>query len=496
MRLAAISLLLSAGLRAEVSLPALFSDHMVIQRNLPVHVWGKSSPGEHVTVSFRGEERAATADDLGRWSVYMPEGDPGGPFAMTVRGSNVVTLKDVLVGDVWVASGQSNMEMAVSSVDSAEQEIAAARHPKIRLFHVGRNVSNYPLDDVAARGWTECSPETVAEFSGVAYFFGRHLEEKLNVPMGLISTSWGGTPAEAWTSLHALSADASLMPAFASWSDMMDRYGETKARRDQQIADWQKAVDRAKASGTKPPSLPWAPNERFSWSPAGLYNAMIAPLTPFPIRGAIWYQGESNATKTGAPLYAHLFQTMIQDWRRAWGVGDFPFLFVQLANYKTGPDAKWPELREAQRQTLALRNTGMAVTIDIGDAVDIHPKNKQEVGRRLALAARHIAYGETLDYSGPLFRQAVKDGSSIRVWFDHAAGLATRGGGPLRGFEIAGRDGKYVVAEAKIEGGSVVLSSAGVPEPQSVRYAWSDNPDGNLVNATGLPASPFHSGKD
>ena len=354
------------------------------------------------------------------------------------------------------------------------------RHPLMRLFHVQRNVSNYPVDDVTAKPWVECSPDTVAEFSAVAYFFGRDLYEKLNIPIGLISSSWGGTPAEAWTSLHSLTADASLMPAFAAWSDMMDRYGETKERRDLQIADWEKAVARAKFDGSKPPPMPWAPNERFSWSPAGLYNAMIAPLTQFPIRGAIWYQGESNATRERAPLYTRLFQTLIQDWRRAWSVGDFPFLFVQLANYKTGSDSLWPEVREAQRQALSLSNTGMAVTIDIGEPGDIHPKNKQEVGRRLALNARHIAYGEQLVYSGPIFRQAAREGAAIRAWFDHSAnGLESRGG-PLRGFEIAGRDGNFTPAEARIDGTTVIVSSPAVPQPVAVRYAWTDNPDANL----------------
>jgi sialate O-acetylesterase len=254
-------------------------------------------------------------------------------------------------------------------------------------------------------------------------------------------------------------------------------------------------VTRAKAEGKKPPGFPWEPNMEQSWTPAGLYNAMIAPLTRYPIRGAIWYQGESNASRERAPLYARLFGTMIRDWRSAWGQGDFPFLFVQLANFKTGEDARWPDLREAQRQTLGLANTGMAVATDIGTPDDIHPKNKQEVGRRLALAARAVTYGENIEYSGPLFRQATQEGSGMRIWFDHTGSGLTTKDPMLRGFEIAGVDRKFVAARARIDGATVLVSSPRVTAPAYVRYAWSDNPNGNLYNREGLPASPFHSGE-
>jgi sialate O-acetylesterase len=484
MRLAAL-FLLSVFAWADVTMPALLTDHMVIQRGLPVHIWGKASPQESVTVTFRGETRSATADSIGNWGVYLSPAEAGGPFEITIQGANRITLRDILIGDVWIASGQSNMEWPVRSVDNAPAEIAAANHPRIRLFQVENTVATYPLDDAAAKPWVASSPETIPGFSAVAYFFGRDMQAKLGVPIGLIATAWGGTPAEAWTSLRGLSADASLMPVFAEWSRMTDEYAKTKIRREQQIAAWQASVAQAKAAGKEPPPLPWAPNEKFCWSPAGLYNAMIAPLTPFAIRGAIWYQGESNASRERAPLYAHLFQAMIQDWRRAWGQGDFPFLFVQLANYKTGPDSQWPVVRDAQRQTLALANTGMAVTIDIGNPTDIHPRNKQEVGRRLALAAQ--------GGSSPIFRQATPEGSSLRVWFDHPGpGLEARGG-TLRGFEIAGPDGKFVPAEARIDGLTVLVSHPAVPAPKSVRYAWSDNPDASLFSTAGLPASPFRS---
>jgi sialate O-acetylesterase len=481
--------------RAGVTLPGVLADHMVIQRGLPVHVWGKAAEGESVAVTFRGSTRSATADSIGQWSVYLPPAEAGGPFELTVKGNNRITLKDVMVGDVWVASGQSNMEFPVKEAINAPAEIASADHSGIRLFHVKNRVAHYPLDDVVAEPWTSCTSDTVRDFSAVAYFFGRHLHEKLGVPIGLIETSWGGTPAEAWTSLHALSADASLMPVFASWARMNDGEAAHQLRREKEMGEWRRAVDRAKTEGKQPPGFPWEPNIDSSWMPAGLYNAMIAPLTKFPIRGAIWYQGESNASRERAALYAHLFGTMIQDWRRAWGQGDFPFLFVQLANFKTEPDAKWPELRDAQRQTLALANTGMAVTIDIGATDDIHPKNKQDVGTRLALAARAMTYGEKIEYSGPLFRQATPEGSSLRLWFDHVGGGLTAKGGSLSGFEIAGDERKFVPATAMIDGATIVVSSPFVSAPVGVRYAWSDDPRCNLYNAEGLPASPFRSGE-
>jgi sialate O-acetylesterase len=468
---------------------------MVLQRGQPVHVWGKAAAGEAVSVAFRGASRSATADPDGVWSVWLPSSEAGGPFEMTVKGTNTIALRDVLVGDVWVASGQSNMEMRVRSAANAEAEIAAAGQPRIRLLQVNQKVSGYPLADADAKPWMPCTPETVPTFSAVAYYFGRDLSDKLAVPIGLINTSWGGTPADSWTSLHALSSDAALMPVFASWSRMNEQETVTRPRRQKQLADWRQAADQAKTAGTTPPDYPWAGNDGGEWAPASLFNAMIAPLTAYPIRGVIWYQGESNASPERAPLYARLFRTLIQDWRRAWGQGDFPFLFVQLANFKTQPEAKWPEIREAQFQTLALANTGMAVTSDIGDPDNIHPKNKQEVGRRLALAARALAYGEKIEYSGPLYRKATREGRSLRVWFDHTGRGLTIRDGAAKGFEVAAADRVFVPAEARAEGDTMVVSSPAVAEPAYVRYSWRDNPDGNLYNTEGLPASPFRSGE-
>ena len=484
---AALIALSALPLSAAVTLPAVLTDHMVVQRNLPVHVWGWAAAGEAVTVTFRGANGATATDSLGQWSVYLPPGEAGGPFPMTIKGENTFEFTDVLVGDVWVASGQSNMEFSLVEAVNGPAEIAAANHPQIRLFQVQHAVSAYPLDDAKAQPWTACAPETAATFSAVAYFFARQLEEKEHVPIGLIETNWGGTPAEAWTSMRGLGSDASLIPVFLSWSSLADEFS-AKTRR---LELARQAQEKAKAEGRKPEELPWEPNERLSWSPAGLFNAMIGPLTPFPIRGVIWYQGESNTSADRAPIYRLLFQAMIRDWRRAWDEGDFPFLFVQNANFKAS--SAWPEVRDAQRKTLDLVNTGMAVTIDIGDPDNIHPKNKQDVGLRLALAAEAISYGDKVEYSGPQFRQATRSGDSLNVWFDHAQSGLVAKSGSLTGFEIAGADRKFFPAEAVIEADHARVSSPAVKDPVVVRYAWSSTPDASLFNGAGLPASPFQS---
>jgi sialate O-acetylesterase len=475
---------------AAVTLPYLIADHMVVQRGLPVHVWGKAEPGEEVAVSFREAERRAVADSLGRWSVSLPPGDAGGPFAMTVRGTNTITLQDVLAGDVWVASGQSNMEWPLKWAADAEREVTAASHPQIRLVRAMHKTSEYPVDNLVGEMWRECAPESAANFSAVAYHFGRLIQEKTGAPVGLIQTAWGGTPLDGWTSLRAITQEPGLMPVFAEWDARMRDYALERLRYDRAAKEWEKATgsDRPGHRPTAaPPEKPVGPGG--PWEPGVLYNAMVAPVTELAIRGVIWYQGEANGSKERAPLYGRLFRAMIQDWRRAWGIGDFPFLFTQLANYNA-PESDWPELREGQRQALALRNTAMAVTIDIGTPDNIHPPDKQTVGTRLSLAARALAYGETIEYSGPLPRQVTVEGESARIWFDHAEGLAARGG-VVHGFEVAGADGRFAPAEARVEGSAVVAWSTGVGRPVWVRYGWKDNPDCSLFNGAGLPASPF-----
>jgi len=480
---------MAVGAFAQVRLPAFFQDHMVVQRNAPVHVWGYAAPNEAVMVTFRGASARTAANDIGRWSVYLPEGSAGGPFDMQVQGTNQIVLHDVLVGDVWIASGQSNMEFPMAKgmnrgVNNEEQEIAAANYPRIRLLDIQPRSADSPQEDEVIRhAWSVCTPASVASFSAVGYFFARDLQKHENVPLGIIDDTWGGTPAEAWTSLDALGADASLMPVFARRAKLMDALSTLELRHKAQQAEYEKA----KTEGKDAPAPSWIPDPA-SWKPAGLYNAMIAPLTPFAIKGVIWYQGESNADPGAATLYGPLFRTMIQDWRNKWGEGDFPFLFVQIANFN--PGKLWPEVREGQRYALALRNTAMAVTIDIGDPVDVHPKDKQDVGLRLSLAARAIAYGEHIEYSGPLPHAVTANGAGLRVRFSHAQGLVAKGG-VVQGFEIAGSDQKYVPAKAEIDGDAVLVSADSVKEPVYVRYGWAANPDCNLYNGAGMPASPF-----
>ena len=484
---AALLLLCSLPLHADIKLPALFSDHMIVQRQRPVHVWGMADPGEIVTVSFRGESKATSADRLGRWSVYLAPAEAGGPFEMTVRGKNTFTVHDVLVGDVWLASGQSNMEFPMRKVANSEAEIAAAKYPKIRLLMVKKAYSDYPRSNVAVVPWTECNPASVADFSAVAYFFGREVHQREKVPIGLIDATWGGTPVEAWTSLPALTSDASLMPVFAARAALMNKQEESLLS----IEDEERQIEEARSANKPVPSFPWH-GDMNSWAPAALYNGMIAALTPFAIRGVIWYQGEANSRLELVPaMYGRVFPTMIQDWRRAWGEGDFPFLYVQLANFTSTNLEDWATIREAQRKALVLRNTAMVVTIDIGNPEDVHPTNKQDVGARLALAGRAVAYGEAIEYSGPLFREVPSDGPSLRVWFDHTTGGLQAKGGEVRGFEVAGEDGRFHSADARIDGANVIVSSTSVPEPKTVRYGWANNPDCNLYNGAGLPASPF-----
>jgi sialate O-acetylesterase len=484
-----IACALAGSLHAAVKLPALISDHMVLQEGVPVRIWGAADPGESVRVEFQGQTVAAKAAETGQWSVWLKPLSAAGPLEMTINGA---VIKDVLVGEVWVGSGQSNMEFALSQAANHEEEIAHADYPLIHVFLVKRVVADQPAGDVAG-AWQVCTPQNAPRFSAVEYFFGRALHNYLHVPMGLIESYWGGTPAQSWTSSPALQSDAALKYVADEWDRVLANYPAAKERYDKQVEAWDKAAAEARAAGKTPPNRPGAPpGPGHPNTPAGLYNGMIAPLTPFAIRGVIWYQGESNANEAHAYRYRRLFSAMIQDWRNQWGEGDFPFLFVQLANFKS--NAYWPVLRESQTETLSLRNTAMAVAIDVGNSTNIHPTNKQDVGMRLALAARHIAYHDAaVEFSGPVYRQAIPENAALRVWFTHADGLQARGGAALTGFTIAGADGKFVPAEARIEGATIVVSSPDVASPVAVRYAWADDPVCNLINQAGLPAGPFRS---
>lgn len=632
--------LLASALTAQTKLPAMFSDNMVLQRDLKIPIWGTAPAGSSVTVRLQQQSKTTKANAEGKWRVHLAAMPAGGPHQLVIMSADTITFHNVMIGEVWLCSGQSNMEMPLVSnwakVDNFENEVAAANFPELRLFIAKRAKSTKPLAEVESAGWKVCDPASVKDFSATAYFFGRHLQQKLGVPVGLIQSAWGGTVVEAWTSgaslktmpdiagfvralestkrdsifdpnifeaklaewYAALAAKDAATQGQRAWSSMeyddfawssmslpqkweraglpsfdgllwyrktltlpeayagqaltlelgpIDDYdwtffngvqigatpsynaprryrvpgelvragknliairvldtggdgglygkpGDLRLMKDSTTSialagEWRYKAGLTLPELPLPPNAPTSPNR-----PTVLYNAMIAPLVPYALRGAIWYQGESNAGR--AYQYRELFPLLIKDWRKQWQQGDFPFLFVQLANFR-GVNAEpveddWAELREAQAMTLALPNTGMAVTIDIGDANDIHPGNKQEVGNRLALNARAKVYGEKLSYSGPIYQTMKLEGNRIRLFFDHAeAGLLVKGGEALKGFAIAGADKKFVWANAKIEGKTVVVSHANIAQPVAVRYAWSINPACNLYNQDGLPASPF-----
>ncbi|HEX8335922.1 MAG TPA: sialate O-acetylesterase [Pyrinomonadaceae bacterium] len=639
-------LALAPAARADVRVPSVVGDNMVLQQGRKARVWGWAEPGGRVTVSFRGERATAAADARGRWEVFVGPHKAGGPFELTVAARNTLTFRNVLVGEVWVCSGQSNMEWSLANAQDGARE-AAADYPFIHLFTVEKKTSAEPLEDVEGR-WVVTTPKEAASFSAVGYFFGRELHKRLGVPVGLIHTSWGGTPAEAWTSRDTLKAAAVLRPILdrydrqladlprlrreyesardewaskyvmedpgnrgepqgyakpghdtGGWKRMnvpqfwesagLDVDGVVWFRRELEVPaawagkdltlklgvidDFDTTYFNGERVGSTGPDTPnaWVaprryrvpgslvragrntvavrvfdrvggggfgggtmtlapadaaadggvalngewlykeeatvPSRAIDWSrqpqppgaanqnnPTVLYNAMLAPLLPYVIRGAIWYQGESNAGR--AEQYRTLFPAMIRDWRAAWRQGDFPFYFVQLANWKARPkdsiDSEWAELREAQSMTLReVTNTGMAVAIDIGNPDDIHPRNKLDVGLRLARWALADTYGMRVEQSGPLYASHKVEGDRVRVTFRHAGGLKTRDGAPPAGFYVAGADRRFVPAEARVEGGAVVVWSRDVKAPVAVRYAWADNPAANLYNSEGLPASPF-----
>jgi sialate O-acetylesterase len=623
---------------AEIKLPKIFTDNMVFQQKTEAPIWGKAAPEKEVkiTTSWNNQTYKVKAGKTGEWTVKVNTPNAGGPYSITISDGKTLILNNILIGEVWICSGQSNMEMPLAGwgkVNNYEREISAANYPNIRLLHVERMTSTTPVEDLAGTrgGWRECSPETVAEFSSVAYFFGRNLFENQHVPIGLINTSWGGTIAEAWTSGNSLEympdfkeplkqireskteitqktldewrksfADADLgikngAPVWAatkfndsSWPEMTvpsfweenglpgfdgivwfrktveipaGWSGKELELKLSKIDDWDityfngvkvgntnnseaertykipaglvkagKAVicvrvtDRlgyggiwgnaefmtlSPENGGKPLALAgkWKYKSTADFGKLGkeprldsenpnrptvLFNAMINPLIPFAFQGAIWYQGEANANR--AAQYKELLPLMIRDWRNAWG-RDFPFYLVQLANFrdqKPEPgDSEWAELREAQLQTLHLDNTGMAVTIDIGEAKDIHPKNKQDVGLRLALNARAKTYNEKIPYSGPVYESYKIAGDKIHIRFSHAEGLKTNGGSEVKGFAVAGSDHVFHWADAVIKGNEVIVGSPEVKFPVAVRYAWADNPVCNLFNRADLPASPF-----
>jgi len=511
--LAALSFSSSAW--AEVKPNPLFTDGAVLEQGIDVPVWGTAKDGEKVTVTFDGQNASTVAKD-GKWMVRLNPHKAGGPFTLTIAGENTVTVNNVLVGEVWVCSGQSNMAFSFSGTDTAATETPKADYPKLRMFTVSRKTALEPMAE-AVGSWAECTPASVAGFSAVGYFFGRDIHKATGLPVGMIHTSWGGTPAQAWTSLTGLEKEPELSGYVTAIKALAAAYPEAKARYPKAMEDynaklkqWNEecgnaynealkawTVENKKAAAEGKPEIPKpqpatpkpnppAPPEGGPKNPTVLYNAMVAPLLPYAIKGAIWYQGESNAGNSKE--YQTLFPRMIADWREKWGQGEFPFLFVQIAPYNGQP----PEIREAQLLTLKkVPNTGMAVTTDVGNATDIHPKQKEPVGVRLALAARALAYGEKIECSGPIFEGLKIEGAQALVSFKHIGGGLVARGGELKGFTIAGADKKFVPAKAEIKAGTVVVSSPDVAAPVAVRYGWANVPEVNLFNKEGLPASPF-----
>jgi sialate O-acetylesterase len=484
MILMALVVLSVSSVLAVVKPHGLISDNAVVQQGISLPIWGSANDGEKVTVKFQDQEVSTTAQN-GRWLVRLKPLSAGGPFTMTIAGENTVELKNILVGEVWVCSGQSNMQWPVSRSANPQETVANSKDPYLRLFTVPRQASDVTANDVNG-SWQECGPETVAEFSAVGYFFGRDLRKALNIPIGLINSSYGGTPAEAWTSRHILESDPDLQ-------SILDNQAQAVKNYPQALEKYKALVEKAKQEGKETPRPPGNP-EQSPQRPCGLYNAMIAPLIPYAIRGVIWYQGESNASR--ALQYRKLFPAMIKNWRQDWSQGDFPFLFVQLAPFmkiEAEPlDSDWAKLREAQLLTsLKVPFTAMAVITDVGDENDIHPKQKEPVGARLALAARAIAYGEKIVYSGPVYESLKLEGNRAILSFNQVGGGLMAPEGELKGFVIAGEDRKFVKAQAEIQGDKVIVWNPQISKPVAVRYGWANYPVVNLCNKERLFASPF-----
>jgi len=481
---------------SSVKLPSVISDNMVLQQNKEVKVWGWAKAGEKVEVKIGNLVLNTEADKDGKWVVKFNGFPAGKVYKITIRGeNNKVEVKNIIFGEVYLASGQSNMEFRLRGDKFSKEEIPEANFSEIRFFDVKNKTATEPLSDVEGK-WVICSPETAGRFPAVAYYFAKNIHKKLNVPVGIIESDWGGTPVEAWMSPEVLKKTGEFENFKKQWEKILKNWTpekEKKYREDRR--KWWKERKKAIKEGRKIPPRPKTVIGPLSpHRPSNLYNGMIHPLTNYTIRGVIWYQGESNA---GRPLlYRKLFPAMIVDWREKWEY-QFPFLFVQLPNYlkkQSSPEEKsnWALLRESQLYTLkTVPETGMAITIDLGEENNIHPKNKRDVGYRLSLIALAKIYGEKIEYSGPIYKNMKIEGNKIRIYFEHTDGGLFANGGKLKGFVIAGEDKKFKWADAKIEENTVIVWNEEVKNPVAVRYDWANNPPGNLYNKAGLPASPF-----
>ncbi len=508
------------SISAEIRLGSPFQDHMVLQRDKPVAIWGWADKGEKVTVNINNQSASATTDENGKWMVYIPQMKYGGPYTLKAVGKNTITLNDIYIGEVWICSGQSNMVMTVAKEDrywcgvyNEEQEVAKANYPLIRMYTVDFNTSDIPSDTCTGL-WEAVSPQTVGHMSAAAYFFARDIYEKHKIPIGLLVTAYGASTVETWTSEEAMKNNDRIKPLLEKYTAACEDYdsGHAYGRYTVQLEKWEKengvtstsdATDSARSQDvdakptTRKPSKPKNPHKD-QHSPYVCWNAMVNPLVPYTLRGAIWYQGESNGVT--ANIYREQMEVMIKDWREKWALGDFPFYYVQLANRGNledtpangGADAL---VREAQLQNLWLRNTGMVVAIDNANPekpTDVHPKNKQEIGRRFALIARANVYGENkLVYSGPIYKSMDINGNKVKIEFDHVGSGLVAKNGKLDGFAIAGKDGKFVWANGKIDGNTIILWSNEIEHPTTINYGFGRNPITSLYNKEGLPASPF-----
>ncbi|WP_395752205.1 sialate O-acetylesterase [Prosthecobacter sp.] len=481
---------------AAVQMPSVFTDHMVLQRDLPVPVWGKAAPGEEVTVEFAGQKKSTKADAAGTWMVKLdPLKANAEPQVLKAGG---VTIQDVLVGEVWLASGQSNMEWEMRMKPDSTADIPKADHPNLRLIEIPKIVALTPQDQVPA-AWARCTPESVATFSAIGYYFGLRLQEELKVPVGVILSAWGGTRIEPWTSIEGFDAVPSLGEFAKDTRSKLPGNDAYRAAQEKHLGDieaWSKTARTALSQKQAVPPQPAQPTTlpANQVTPTSLYNAMIHPLVPYAFRGAIWYQGESNHNE--GFVYTDKTKALLASWRSVFQQPDLPFYFVQIAPWQYGAEDVeiLPQFWQAQRECLKIPHTGMATISDIGEVGDIHPAHKKEVARRLSLWALAKDYGHTeIDPNGPLYASHAVEGAAIRVKFEHTGGgLASRDGKPLTHFEIAGKDGTFHTAEARIEGDSVVLTAAAVPQPRRARFAWSKVAIHNLMNKEGLTATAFN----
>jgi sialate O-acetylesterase len=486
---------------ADVRLSNLFSDHMVLQRDLPAPIWGWAEPGETVSVSFQGKTATATTDAKGAWKATLPaltlQKEPG---ALCVKGKNEVTVQNVLVGEVWICSGQSNMEWTLgNSIGADLEKLTAARHKNIRFLTVRTPGQQEPVAQPEQK-WCLCNADTVSRFSAVGFAFGEQLADTLDIPVGLIDNSWGGSACEAWVRRDVLAEDAQYAPMIERWKKIEAEYNheeQLKKYKEETLPKWEAAVAKAKEEGKPAPPKPRGPQNQLTGNqrPGNLYSGRLAPVLGYGIRGAIWYQGESNSSR--AYQYRDLFPKMIQNWREDWKQGDFPFYWVQLADYKEEKplpgESDWAELREAQTRTLSLPNTGEAVIIDLGEGDDIHPRQKIEVGLRLARHALAKNYGVKVDHQSPRFEKMTIEKDTVTLTFkDVGGGLRTRDTKEVRGFAIAGEDKQWKWATAKITGlNSIEVTHKEITAPVAVRYAWADNPVCNVFSTNDLPLTPF-----